>query len=288
MILKNLLKDPLNWLLAVGICAIGHQLYTTLDFSDVRNDKHQRTPITKQVQNKKGKKYAILVSAYGEERFKKNIKFGYESFLHAGFLSENIYVLTGHEDVGDYVRGKATRKNLISTLNKIKTEISLNDVLFLYVTNHGGKKYLFFGESKIKLDGKDITVSDLWKEYKEINSNYSVAVFKQCQGGDFANRFGQNNSIGISAAKRGKDSWGDDHDNQNGFSIQLFEAIGGRKASGELVNPDLNNDNKVSIEEIFDYASNNNQQTKPRWHGIGKQTPQLYWQNANPKDLHIR
>ena len=278
--LERILKKPLTYLLAAQIGLLGNMIYTNVDISNDRSEKHQKAPITIQIEERKGEKYAILVSADGEDRYKENITFGYQSLLSAGFKAENIYVLSGHEDIGDYNRGEATQENLKKYLSELKGKIDQDDFLLFYMTNHGGKEYIFFGESEVELDRKNVTASNLRDMFNGINPNYAIAVFTQCQPGEFLDYFGQSNRIAIGSSRKNKNSFGND------FSIAFFEGLGGRDKSGNQIDSDSNNDGKISIEELFDYASRNDKNTEGK--GLGKETPQMYWQNANPRDLYIR
>ncbi len=286
--LEKLLKGLVVGVVSLHIGLLGNLLYTSSDFSNVRSEKHQRIPITRQIQDKKGEKYAVLLNADGDDYFKNYVEFAYNSLRRAGFSDENIYVLQSSENSEAYVDGKADRETLTRVFDELKQKTNSENMVLLYTTNHGGNEHLFFGESNISLDEKDMTSSEMRDLYDGVNSNYTLAIFKQCRGEGFADEFGRGNIIGLSAANDGKNAFKEDWDNNEGFTLHVFSAIGGENPFGKRVNADANSDGKVSIEEIFDFAAQNNPYTEPRWYGFGKETPQMYWQNANPKDLHIR
>lgn len=278
--LEKILKNPLTWLWVAQIGFAGNLL--NFDFSNVRSEKHQKNTKNNAIQDRRGDKYAILVSADGEDKYKENITFGYQSLLRTDFNKDHIYVLSGHKGIGSYNRGEATQENLSKILDELKEKIDGDDLVLFYITNHGGNKYLFFGESEVEFDGENITASDLNDMFSGINPNYVIAVFTQCKPGEFLDYFGQNNGIAIGSSRANKNSF------ENDFSIAFFEGVGGKDKDGNNINADSNNDSRLSIEELFDYASKNDEKTIPRWNGMGKETPQMYWQNANPRDLYIR
>tara|TARA_Y100000310_G_scaffold330673_1_gene402729 strand:+ start:3067 stop:3924 length:858 start_codon:yes stop_codon:yes gene_type:complete len=271
--------------LCIAITCFSYVMSVSMDFSRSRGEKHQKTPVTREIENSEGKKYALLVNA--GEYFKNRVKFAYASLRRAGFSDDSITVLESVKNPESYVDGKADYETLKTTLNRLKKEIKPNDTFLLYTTNHGKRRNIVSGESELFLEGRTISASQLKELYQGLNPNYTFAIFSQCHGQGFAAQFGEDNLVSMSAAGRGKASFKEKY-NPEGFDFQIFSAIGGETPEGKKVNPDVNDDGKVSIDEIFEYNAQNNLNTKPRLIGYGKETPQMFWQNANPRNLHIR
>lgn len=172
-------------------------------------DPGQQPDITPPPANPDGDLYAVLVAGnitYGDEKkYSNDMALMYNTLLENGYTKENIIVHYGdgigtHEDYGDDFDGPpesddidypAYRTDIEATFTMLSNTLDDNDVLFVYVTDHGGNKiingswteyialshpslnvdYLYDSEFTILLDG--ITCSEV------------IFVMQQCYSGGF-------------------------------------------------------------------------------------------------------
>ncbi len=141
-------------------------------------DPGQQPDITPPPANPDGDLYAVLIAGnitYGDEqKFSNDLALVYNTLLEQGYTKENIIVHYGdgvgtHEDYGDDFDGPpesddidypAYTEDIYWTFYNLSYTLDEDDVLFVYVTNHGG----------LHLDGNE------WKQYIELAHPTLVTV----------------------------------------------------------------------------------------------------------------
>ena len=266
---------------------VAYFLLPHCDLSRDRGQKHQRRPTAQVVEQREGDRYALLINGDADSHFRNDVHFAYESLIDAGFKDENVYVLESGWRLPDFVDGDATREQIVKTFWNLEDKIGPEDSFWLYVTNHGAR--MFWVKAAVLEDHDLMTVSELKELCGRINANYKIGVFPQCFSGNFASAFGKENTIGISASRKGKVSAYGPWKKKCGFDYHFFSAVSGKDPYGREVDADSNNDGRVSIEEIFDFTAQNNPFTTPSINPFRhKETHQLYWQNIEPSEVYIR
>lgn len=232
-----------------------------------RYDKVQQAEPTGSVSNLDGSLYAVLFNA-NEGRHSRDLRLVYHSLIDAGVSDVDISVLEGDGITKNrFVNRSATILNLESTVDSIRQEVTANDRLLVYVTNHGN---LVNGQCKLAAYDGTIWEKDFEKMMQDLPVNFGLFYFAQCSSGGFAERMGYGRNIGMSNAARGEISYGNDGIGAQ-FTHWLFPRILGED---------------VVIEKAFDKSI-----MRDTCWGIDpinfflKETPQLRWQNADPSQL---
>ncbi|MBI4836780.1 MAG: hypothetical protein HY813_00015 [Candidatus Portnoybacteria bacterium] len=210
-----------------------------------------------------GQKYAALISGQTEERHVKNIETAYNVLLKSGFLRKNIIIFdaTGNQNRSYPVNAPADAKSIRLCFRYLANKIGPNDLLFVYVTDHGRlDERLLIPDTcgtilsqhpkkqkiaEIGLFGRYLDEFDFSACVDKIKPGAGIFVFTQCYGGGFAERLAGKNRITISANE--KDAVCDGR----AFSKLFFSAF-----SRETADKDA--DGKISISEAFEYTLENN------------------------------
>lgn len=260
------------------------------DFSAQNSEVHQEETSAQMVVDRGGDRYALLVNGNtdgkGDDVSRQILDFGYESLKSAGYSDEDLIVLESGEELPDYVDGEATIEGLEQALEDLESQVTEEDAVLLFIHGHGSPEYGLFGESQIRLSDETLTASEFWDMYDGSDSNYTVAAFHTCFGEGFAATADEENVITMSPANHNKSALFDDFEEYEGFSLYFFSAIGGQDPAGNDVDADFDGDGRISVDEIFTNLSLS-PYTEPRWYGLGKETPQLFWQAADPEDLIV-
>lgn len=188
-----------------------------------------------------GQKYALLISGQTEKRHIKSVELTYKTLLNRGFSPKNVIIFDGKGSQGrPYpVHAPADAKSIGLGFDYLANEIRPDDLLFVYVTNHGR----FDKEKKaaeIGLIGKYLDEFDIAAYANKIHPRIGIFMFTECYGGCFANRLRGENRITLAPTTDGKCS-------SYAFSQTFFEAFGACAA-------DLDGNSRVSIREAFYYA----------------------------------
>ena len=202
-------------------------------------------------------KYAILISGSTNYRHKENLSLAYQVLLENGFDKGNIFILDTDGERGAFYPTDydASRASVEDTIGFLSNYIDEKDLLFFYVTNHGGRTEAIskdgqaIEESTICLFDGDMPESELEILLSSLNYKKAVMVFDQCYSGGFAERMGYGNNICIAASDSDKSSWG------NTFPQAFFKAW-------RDISADRNMDKRISIQEAFDYAVENDDYAK--------------------------
>ncbi len=212
-------------------------------------------------------KYGVIICGKNDNiTYKENLSLAYQVLLENGFQKENIYVLDGkgNKSPSYPVDGSASKGTIKKLFNHLDKKIDSNDLLFLYVTDHGEKVKKIHNNGNIN-DLSTIVIPDghlletEMEEYlSQINPKTGILVFDQCYGGGFAKRTGKGKYIGISACESNNVSV------SNTFPQAFFN-------SWKDSTSDFNKDGRTSVKEAFYYAAEND------YHSItSHQRPQIY------------
>jgi hypothetical protein len=217
-----------------------------------------------------------------------------------GYNPDNIYVIYKDgvaEDNDIPVHFSATITNVNTVFNQLANTLTARDSLFIYLNNHGGgfnpNAFPFLYDGLVDTDGDEPDVgyfetnygididSDgnlletfsidevLWLYYDQMMSdddlanllddivcNQMIIFMKQCFSGGFIHDLSGSNRIILSACGEEEFAWGADTEGEYGeFSYHFMKAV-----NGEDWTADVNNDNKISMVEAFNYASNKDSQ----------------------------
>ncbi len=201
--------------------------------------------VTVQVQN--GQEFlALVVGGETEERFTRNA-FGFYNTLidHYSFEAENIYLLTTRTTIdGNTVpRDRATSSaNVQWATNQLETA-DLNDQVIIYWTGHGGTDI-------ISADGDLISASSFSSYLDDIDCGKMFIFLGPCHSGSFIDDLNdkQNRAIYTSCSTN-QSGWG------NGtHSFYPWLIYKGLDSDMDADDADTNNNNKVSLFELFNYC----------------------------------
>jgi len=203
------------------------------------------------------KKYAVIVSGSDDARYRENITLAYRTLLSNGFTPGNIFVLEAEGKKEGYypysITAPASKQNLKSLIESLHEKVDENTTFVMYVTGHGVRNE----ESEILVKGKNIAVSDLENWLSGMHPKFGILIFDQCFGGGFAKRLGKKEYVAVSASEKDEESM------EGTFPNAFFGAWKNPEA-------DKNKDGKISIQEAFDYALENDVHAES-----GEQSPLL-------------
>lgn len=268
------------------------------DFSTVRAQKCFSEP-AKRVEIKEPKRrYAFLIKGGDlcllpmRNWAVNNIAHGYEALKKIGYTDEDIVVFSSKKiklngkDIVDYKvnKGASSCHVLYDAFDDLSRKVGPEDSLFVFFSGHGGKGGDLMLEERVA-----IPASELENLLSQVKPLYSVVLINSCFSGDAAHKIGKNSIIAISDSRRGKVI-----SMLGKFPESVFSAVAGNKEA------DYDKNGKISVEEVFDYATANNptcRQVKSlsdilayigRHYTLRfKITPQLVYQNANPAEVYL-
>ena len=161
----------------------------------------------------------------------------------------------GDDDVGY----SATKANIATVFNDLQTTLGTGDHLFIFTTDHGGPEAEPHDDMNVVLNlwGETITDNEFTAEVDKISSTVPIMItMEQCFSGGFiddiipAGFSGQDRVI-ATAANASEFSYGDT------FSTLWISAVAGHDKSGTAVDADVDDNGKVSMQEAFNYAKDN-------------------------------
>ncbi|HYD04061.1 MAG TPA: hypothetical protein VEC16_07230 [Alphaproteobacteria bacterium] len=256
---------------------------------DKRLEKEKKTNKTS---NKKDK-YALLIAGENDERFMRDISLIYQILLELDFKKENIYILDeyGRENLIYPSDTTATRENIKKILSHLETKIDSNDIFLTHITTHGAKildtrkdsteeqtqkkqsvydvirsehqdlmwNYLrpllpeeFEFLTALKIPGVNYNYKDYFTElefeesYSKIKPGLGIFTTGACYGAAFAKIIAnKKNFVGIASSKIDQEAT---IKNTESFPRYLYGAF------RNIEEADTDKNNKISIDEIFEYA----------------------------------
>ncbi len=210
-----------------------------------------------------GQKYAVLISGQTEEKHVKNMEAAYGVLLKSGFLRKNIIVFDakGNQNRSYPVNAPADAKSIRLCFRYLANQIGPNDLLFVYVTNHGcldERLLMPDGDgiiptqqaekqkiAEIGLFGRYLDELDFVACVDKIKPGVGIFIFTQCYSGGFAERLVGKNRITISANEKYAMC------DSRAFSKLFFSAFNRKTADSDA-------NGKISIREAFEYTRENN------------------------------
>lgn len=157
----------------------------------------------------------------------------------------------------------ATRANIQSTLNTLRTKLQEDDHLFFYVIDHGGttahntNSYicLWGNESLYDYQLADM-LTPLTQKYVNVN-----VVLGQCFSGGFNDDLTKVGCVVASASAGNESSWACGDIPYDEFVYQWTTAINGANHRGITVYSDTDNNGRITMEEAFVYAKNHDRRS---------------------------
>lgn len=250
-------------------------------------------------------KYHVLISGGINEwsnntRYLNDLKFIYHTLLtrYKGNTDKNIYVIYADGDADlngdgtDDVDYAATKANVEGVFKMLAKNLGPDDVLFVYVTNHGG--YDGGNDCHICLYySEEIADDEFAGLINNIQAGQMKFVFEQCYSGgmidDLMALSGKNLSV-ATACKHDEPSWGCGDppgwgaDGYDEFIYWWTAAMFGgyQPASLPGTHPptpdpktaDADNNGKVTMKEAFDFAKANDRTPIPPYTWLPPEHPQ--------------
>lgn len=196
-------------------------------------------------------------------------------------------------DGNNDIQYSATLSNVQNVLNNLSINMSENDHLFFYVIDHGGTTD-YISDSYICLWGNeklyDYTLANWLTPFTNKYINVNV-VLGQCFSGGFIDNLTKVGCVVATASKGNESSWACNDIPYDEFVYHWTTAINEANSYGVSASSDLDNNGKITMEEAFLYAQNNDKRNEnPQYvstpNSVGED---LAFNNLAPTvDLYIR
>lgn len=227
----------------------------------------------------KVEKYALLISGRTEARHVLHMSLAYNLLLEQGFERENIRVLDEYGQERHYlypVDGKASRETIGDAIDELKKRVDSNDLLFVYVSNHGDKQAVCGdkGVQVISLPGEDMNYMEFMQHMDGINPMKGLFIFDHCYSGAFAKAAGSGAVTAVSASGAEEMAYAQTGE-FNSAGANFILAFKNKEDS------DANNDGRVSVQEAFDYMLQNHTETIEC-----RQHPEIH-SDLSPEDVYF-
>ena len=219
--------------------------------------------------------YSTLVNVYNFEdsHIKCLISDGTSAYadrrISGGYDSSPLDLDGDSDNDIDY---SATKSNITTVFNNLSSVIDEDDLLFIFVTDHGnyesGHAYIYLWGY-----GEKIWDYEFADEVDKINAAQITIVMEQCHSGGFIDDLTYSNRTIATACDYDESSYGMGYYTYNEFVFDWIAAVAGEDPYENPVDADDNEDGIVSMLEAFNYAEANDSQSE---------TPQYY---SNPDDL---
>ena len=148
----------------------------------------------------------------------------------------------------------ATELTLGQTLINLSKQLTMDDHLFLFITDHGGSKNKE-NDSFIWLwDDQQLSDKHLGLLLSIFNIGSLNILMGQCYSGGFIDDLIGNRRIVATACSGSEQSWTCPDKPYDEFVYHWTCAVNGSDETGNPINADTNGDGKVSMAEAFDYA----------------------------------
>jgi len=237
------------------------------------------------------KKYAVLISGGWNKdnnyaRYWNDLYFMYKILENYGFAAGDIYVLyadgnipssancSNPDDVveaTDIIDYSATEDNLGTVFNTLGSNMTGNDYLFVYSTDHGS--YVDsnsdgdcdFGEPAVLvLWGESIRDDEFsGNQYLGEITNYAkiTVVMEQCFSGGFVGEVSRSNCVIMTACRNTESSWAcDTEGHYDEFVYHFQSALNWATPQSTPVDADSDGNGYISMLEAFEYAVNHDSQ----------------------------
>ena len=245
----------------------------------------KKATLTNEVKSAAEHTYAVILSGghnkyCNSERYWNDCSFVYQTLVNKyGVPKNNIAVVMSDgtnpaEDMrlttGGYksspldldydgrpdIQYAATRANVKNVLSNFSQRIEKDDHLFFYVIDHGGTRdennqsYIcLWNEEKLH----DYELADWLRPFND-KQVYVNAVLGQCFSGGFVEELTNVGCVVATASESDKSSYSCRDIPYDEFVYHWTSAINGEDAFGKLVSSDVDNNNRVTMEEAFMYA----------------------------------
>ncbi|MCG2718181.1 MAG: hypothetical protein L6408_05025 [Nanoarchaeota archaeon] len=247
-----------------------------------------------ETKNPEPKKYALLIGGgtnkYNDhESFYSNIELVYQSLKDKGYKDKDIDVLYfgGKTDKHPLAENNADKETITESLDDIANKITPKDKLVIFRSGHGMLDIIFenYGIISIKnplgpddpipksigdasvmeLPDGEIIADFEFKEYlKNIKAKEIIVILNQCYSGGFNDITKDlDNTVVITESTKSEQAFkwlaGDTMKYSEWPFVRLiFDAFNGEDYEGNPVDADINGDDKISLNESFDYMFENN------------------------------
>lgn len=245
----------------------------------------KKATLTNEVKSAAGRTYAVILSGghnkySNSERYWNDCSFVYQTLVNKyGVPKNNIAVVMSdgtnpaedmHLTTGGYksspldldydgrpdIQYAATHANVKNVLSNFSQRIEKDDHLFFYVIDHGGTRdennqsYIcLWNEEKLH----DYELADWLRPFND-KQVYVNAVLGQCFSGGFVEELTNVGCVVATASESDKSSYSCQDIPYDEFVYHWTSAINGADAFGKLVSSDVDNNNRVTMEEAFMYA----------------------------------
>lgn len=163
----------------------------------------------------------------------------------------------------DDIKLAATKVNIQTTLNSLNTKLEEDDHLFFFVIDHGGTTD-YNTNSYICLWGGenlyDYELATMLNPFTQKNVNVNV-VLGQCFSGGFNDNLTKTGCVVASASTGSESSWACGDIPYDEFVYQWTSAINSANHKGVRVYPDTDKNGRITMDEAFNYAKNNDRRT---------------------------
>jgi hypothetical protein len=152
--------------------------------------------------------YFLGIAGYGkQEVFRKEVGYIYDQFNQRYGISGRSVQLINSKNA-DLTYPLATVTSIKRVIKEIESKMDTDeDILFLYMTSHGSKKYGF----SLSFDGislPDISAQQLADILASTSIKYKVVMVSACYSGGFVVPVENNNTLIITAAAKDRQSFG--------------------------------------------------------------------------------
>ena len=235
-----------------------------------RYDKRRQGRKTEDIKDLDGRIFAILVNG---EKVSPEIQ-RICNKLQFYVPKENLVVLEGDGNPRKLGRYAASKEDIFNAFDYVRKNAEPTDRLFFYMMRHGDIKD---GIPLIKLYSEIMDADEFEIMAKDLPVNYGVFHFTQCSGGGFAERIGKGRYIGISNCSKYEDSLNfsrsSNQDLKMDFVSEIFKpGISINDAFDNVVLKTTGLLERIALKALTEFKA---------------QTPQLFYENADPSKLHF-
>lgn len=234
--------------------------------------------------------YAVILSGginkySNHERYWNDCSFIYQALINKYHLpKDNIYVVMadGTDPAPDMncggsfksspldldfdnspdIKYAATKSNVTNIFNELSRKLTEENHLFFFVIDHGGT-HDYNSQSYICLwNNESLEDYELSQKLDQINAGSMNIVLGQCFSGGFIDNIAKKGRV-ISTASTGKESsWACGNIPYDEFVYHWTSAVAGCTAYGASVVSDADKNGKVTMDEAFLFAKNNDKRAE--------------------------